>query len=116
MYSVPDTDWSTVIERVFGVRPRVFIPPFNRINENTLPALESAGMTHLSSMFPIDAPPYRHGEEPVARVPAMSATGDYVEGVTGGWQRWATARTVEFMDDALARVGFAVRMWPWGEI
>ena len=42
------------IYKIFGVKPTVFIPPFNNFNPQTLKALKENNMTHISARFDTD--------------------------------------------------------------
>jgi peptidoglycan/xylan/chitin deacetylase (PgdA/CDA1 family) len=52
---------------IFGVRPAVFSPPFDRFNDDTLEALRRNGMTYLTASTLTDRPPFK-GD--IMRVPS----------------------------------------------
>jgi|CXWL01.1.fsa_nt_gi peptidoglycan/xylan/chitin deacetylase (PgdA/CDA1 family) len=45
------------IQEIFGVKPKVFIPPENYFNSGTIPILKKHGYTHLSSSNAVEIPP-----------------------------------------------------------
>jgi peptidoglycan/xylan/chitin deacetylase (PgdA/CDA1 family) len=47
------------ITALFGVKPTVFSPPFDRFNDDTLEALRRNGMTYLTASTLTDRPPFK---------------------------------------------------------
>jgi len=46
------------ITQDLGMRPTVFVPPFNSFNDDTITAVTSVGFTYFSAQDEIDLPPY----------------------------------------------------------
>jgi len=94
----------TKIQMVFGVTPKVFIPPYMAFNGVTLSALQAAGFEWLSSYQSQDPPPYIRNS-PVWRYPAGSSTNDPVSGAAYSTQQiWSLVETQLSLD------GFSVIM------
>jgi len=77
--------FNTFMINNFRVRTSTFIPPANEINAYTIPAMRSAGYTHLSSRRVDDQPPYAMQASSVFRFPAGAFTADardYKKGVS----------------------------------
>ena len=76
---------SNKILEVFGVDSKVFIPPQNEFNENTISVLKANGYTHLSSSLENDPPPYSLRGESFYRFPAnaFNAGFDPIDGLKG---------------------------------
>ena len=46
------------ISRIFGVTPTIFIPPFNKFNNDTITAVQENGIKYISSSVSADPGPY----------------------------------------------------------
>jgi len=61
-----------------GVTPRVFIPPQNRINQDTLDVLIENSFTHVSgSILHGSAPPFSLSDQVLYRFPEVATTGQF---------------------------------------
>ncbi|MCV0400616.1 MAG: polysaccharide deacetylase family protein [Nitrosopumilus sp.] len=68
-----------MIELNTNVKPRVFIPPDNKFNSETLDILEENNITHISaSLVNGDSPPFEFTGEQIYRFPQTSATGKFL--------------------------------------
>ena len=63
------------IQDLFGVKPSVFIPPFNSFNENTMDAMLGNGITHFSSEFDFSTPPFPLVDAQLYNFPEGAVTG-----------------------------------------
>ncbi|QLH02902.1 hypothetical protein C5F47_04735 [Nitrosopumilus cobalaminigenes] len=62
-----------------GVKPKIFIPPDNKFNSDTLEILQENNITHISvSLVNGDSPPFQFTGEEIYRYPQTTATGKYV--------------------------------------
>lgn len=60
------TKTSEQISSLFGVTPSLFIPPYNKFNNDTLSALRENGIKYISSSTSLDPGPYNfHNELPM---------------------------------------------------
>jgi len=67
-----------LIESDVNVRPKVFIPPGNRFNSDTLEVLEKNNITYISSSLTGgDSPPFEFKGEKIYRYPQITTTGKY---------------------------------------
>jgi len=66
------------ISKELNVKPKIFIPPQNRFNEDTEMALIENGFTHLSASRLNDSPPFPLKDQELYRLPELATTGDYV--------------------------------------
>jgi peptidoglycan/xylan/chitin deacetylase (PgdA/CDA1 family) len=56
---------SDKISRLFGVTPTIFIPPYNKFNNDTLDAMHENGIRYFSSNLSLDPGPYNlHNDVP----------------------------------------------------
>jgi peptidoglycan/xylan/chitin deacetylase (PgdA/CDA1 family) len=62
------------IQSNMGVRPVVFVPPFNAFNQNTTKAAVTAGFTHLSSQIALDLAPYNFANPLLWHFPIGAST------------------------------------------
>ncbi len=67
------------IQDLFGVKPSVFIPPFNSFNENTKDAMLDNGITHFSSEFDFSTPPYPLVDSQLYNFPEGAFTGELTQ-------------------------------------
>jgi predicted deacetylase len=91
-----------------NVKTTLFIPPYNRFNEDTITALEENQMTHMSSVISLyESPmnPYRSG---MYHFPSTSTTGEYGAGQI--WTAWTGQKTFAFIEQSIWGNGFAVVM------
>ena len=66
------------IVEILNVTPKIFIPPENKFNEDTLEVLKENGFTHLSAAWFSDSPPYLEENKSFYRFPQFAETGGYV--------------------------------------
>ena len=67
-----------LIESSVNVRPKVFIPPDNKFNSDTLEILEENNITHISSsLINGDLPPFDFEGKKFYRFPQITSTGKY---------------------------------------
>jgi len=57
------------IENLFNVKSKTFLPPFDKMNENTIRAMKENGMDYLSSSKFSDSTPYNFTSEAVIHLP-----------------------------------------------
>ena len=67
------------IQDLFGVKPTVFIPPFNSFNENTTAVMLDNGITHFSSQFDFSTPPYPLVDAELYNFPQGAFTGELTQ-------------------------------------
>jgi len=67
------------IQDLFGVKPTVFIPPFNSFNENTTAVMLDDGITHFSSEFDFSTPPYPLVDAELYNFPQGAFTGELTQ-------------------------------------
>lgn len=63
------------IEKIFGITPLVFIPPYNEFNEDTISAMNKNHITYFSSSTSQSKPPYYLVNSHLYNFPEASATG-----------------------------------------
>lgn len=63
------------ISEILGITPKVFIPPLNEFNDDTLHVLQKNNFTHFSSMLETSKPPYLFENVSVYHFPETSTTG-----------------------------------------
>jgi len=95
------------ISNLLEVTPKVFIPPFNEFDQNTLSALEENNYTHLSSMWDMDPPPYPFQGLAVYNFPETATTGTYNPNL-GIFQKIDNKETFEDVKKSIDSNGFAV--------
>ena len=66
------------IEIHLDVRAKIFIPPDNKFNSDTLDVLEENNITHISSsLINGDSPPFEFKNQKIYRFPLITTTGEY---------------------------------------
>ena len=91
-----------------GITPKVFIPPFNRFNEDTIRALEENGITHMSAA---ENPTNLLQKSTFSRYPATSTTGEFSKIQDElVWLPWSGKRTFNAVANSVIDYGFAVVM------
>ncbi len=101
-------DANLKIFETLGVTPKVFIPPFNNFNDDTIAALLDNGMTHLSgSTLKGDLPPYPLENAAVYRFPEVATTGIF-DGTLNRFVGTQSDETFEMIQANIANYGFAV--------
>ena len=97
-----------ILSNVIGVSPKVFIPPLNNFDENTISAMKENEMTHLSSSIVRgDSPPFPLENAELYRFPETATTGDFdndLDRIVG----LENSVTFDHIQDSLDNYGFAV--------
>ncbi len=65
------------IGEILNVTPKIFIPPENKFNEDTIEVLKQNGFTHLTAAWFSDSPPYLEENKSFYRFPQFAETGSY---------------------------------------
>ena len=95
------------IFNVTGKSPKIFIPPFNVFNDNTITAMKENNFTHFSSSVVYSKLPYPLVDSPLYNFPETSTTGT----ITPGLNLFEGLPHTETMKDILAsqkNFGFSV--------
>lgn len=95
------------IDELFGVRPTVFIPPFNSYNDGTIAALTSLGFTHFSSELDFATPPFPLSGQTLYHFPETAFTGKLNEDRTR-FVGLDASSTFEQVEKSITEYGFAV--------
>jgi len=62
-----------------NIEPKIFIPPDNRFNSDTMGILKENNITHISaSLVNGDSPPFKFTDEEIYRFPQTTSTGKFV--------------------------------------
>ena len=70
------------IKNVLGIEPKVFLPPHNKFNADTITALRELGFTHISSSVGWSTPPYTLLNSNFYEFPATANTGTFNANLT----------------------------------
>jgi peptidoglycan/xylan/chitin deacetylase (PgdA/CDA1 family) len=102
------------ILETLGVRPRVFIPPFNYMNEDTLLAVADNDMDTVSSGLESDIPFVRNvtstdGIRQLYHFPRTAETGD-IDSSSMAWRDFGNVETMDKIDRSIGLYGYAVVM------
>jgi len=93
---------------IFGIVPKVFIPPYNQINEHTVSVLHEKGITHLSAFTYSDFPPFPLKDSTFYSFPVEETqTGD-VRTNTDLHQIYPIEHVFSRIKQSLSNYGFAV--------
>jgi peptidoglycan/xylan/chitin deacetylase (PgdA/CDA1 family) len=95
------------ISDILGITPKVFIPPLNEFNDNTINALQNNNFTHFSSMLETSKSPYPFENVPVYHFPETSTTGIFDE-KKGIFKKISNQETLDSIEHGLIKYGFAV--------
>jgi peptidoglycan/xylan/chitin deacetylase (PgdA/CDA1 family) len=91
---------------VLGIKPSIFIPPFNVFNNDTLIALKQNGIKYISSSPDRDAGPYGLSTRNMPfHFPSTAFTGDNNETY---WFGLNHKKTLNQIDKSIRKYGFAV--------
>ena len=93
----------------FGILPKVFIPPENVFNEETVQVLQENGFTHMSSSFVNDSPPYPLRDSQFYRFPQGAQTAN-LDLDSNQWILEERSKIFEDIQSSLNNYGFAVVM------
>jgi peptidoglycan/xylan/chitin deacetylase (PgdA/CDA1 family) len=63
------------LEQMFGIRPSVFIPPYNEFNNDTIYAMKKNHITHFSSSTTLSVPPFPLTNSQLYHFPEAAHTG-----------------------------------------
>ena len=92
---------------LLGVRPEVFIAPYNIVNEDTFGAMQENGVRYISANVKYDPPPYDIGGNPsFYRFPETALMGDLNDDTA--WLTFARGKVFTEIEDSLTLHGFAV--------
>jgi len=95
------------IKEVFSASPKVFIPPQNAYNENTLKVLKLNKYTHYSSEFDFSVPPFPLKDEEIYHFPGGAETGHLNKEVKL-FEGLPSQETMKGIKSSLSKYGFAV--------
>jgi peptidoglycan/xylan/chitin deacetylase (PgdA/CDA1 family) len=96
------------IKSILDLRPKVFIPPNNKFNADTLEILEENGITHISSSLTNgDLPPFEFKDKPFYRFPQITSTGKY-NPTTNIFEKISNDQIVAESIQSINNYGFAV--------
>ena len=99
---------NTILLDITGKTPKVFIPPFNSFNEDTIAAIKETEMTHLSSsILKGDLPPFPLENVAVYRFPEITTTGFYDLG-TDLFVGTKADSILDEVVESITKYGFAV--------
>lgn len=97
------------ISKIFGTYPKVFIPPYNKFNDNTIAALVKNNMTHFSSTVEMINAPFLPTESNIHHFPETSTTGKIDEDI-GIFHKIKNKETINSIKTSIDEHGFAVIM------
>ena len=109
------SDSNKEILKELGVRPSVFIAPFNRFNEDTLTAMAASGLQTISANATEQYPPFVRnvtssaGATAIFHFPAAAKTGDLNADDTH-WLGSSHAETMAEVNSSIGKYGYAVVM------
>jgi len=95
------------INRLLGVSPSVFIPPYNAINNNTMKAFDENDFQIISANETEDPPPYLLKNEVIHHLPGTAITGNLNKDDTL-WLGYNHKETFLDIMTSLQKFGFAV--------
>ena len=95
------------ISKLLGVSPKVFIPPLNEFNDDTITALEENGITHFSSELELSKPPFPFHGLTVYNFPETATTGKWNREL-GIFEKVDREETFEYINKSLNSFGYAV--------
>ena len=95
------------IKEVFSISPKVFIPPQNAFNDNTINVLKSNKYTHFSSEFDFSTPPFPLKGEKIYQFPGGAETG-HLNKELKLFIGLDSQETLKGINTSLSNYGFAV--------
>ena len=98
---------SEKIFEVFGMKPKVFIPPYNRFNSNTFFAAQEIGFTHFSARIYDDTAKYPLQNQTFYQFPITTSTVSEVDEF-GLWHMQSHDATWFMIKHTLSELGFAM--------
>ena len=96
------------LEKILGITPKVFIPPFNEFDSNTKITLIENNFTHFSSSLFTSNPPYVFENSLLYNFPETSSTGQIKN--HGLFEGVSHEETFKDITTSLDKYGFAVVM------
>ena len=97
------------IMEMFGIFPKVFIPPFNKFDENTIDALKENDMTHFSSSVETTGISFESRDIGIHHFPETATTGKMIS-ENGIFKKIPNQETIEAVKLSMKERGFAVIM------
>lgn len=95
------------ISTLFDVEPKVFIPPFNSYNEDTIYSLKNLKFTHFSSELEVATPPFPLSGQKLYHFPETAVTGD-LDKVEMKFVGISHEITLKQINESIEKFGFAV--------
>ncbi len=95
------------ISNVLNITPKVFVPPYDIFNKDTLDALHKNNISYISSNIRNDPPPYQLTNLELYHFPSGTATGEF-NAVTGIIEVNPYEKTYAEVQKNLKEYGFAV--------
>jgi peptidoglycan/xylan/chitin deacetylase (PgdA/CDA1 family) len=102
------TKTSDKVFEIFGVRPKVFIPPENLFNDDTISILKNNGFTHVSYDASTSEPPVFKKSD-FYHFPILPYTAE-LDREIGYWKPISNDQILEKINDSLLDYGYAVVM------
>lgn len=97
------------LEQMFGIRPSVFIPPYNEFNNDTIYAMKKNHITHFSSSTTSSTPPFPLANSQLYHFPEASHTGELAPSSTL-FVPVNHKQTLSQIQQSISDYGFAVVM------
>jgi len=98
-----------VIFDIFGISPKVFIPPENEFDETTIDVLKANNFTHMSSSFNFDTPPFELTNSTFYRFPQVTQTA-ILDERSNLWVNENRTKIFSDIQSSMNNHGFAVVM------
>lgn len=102
-------DANKMIFDIFGVSPKVFIPPENVFDTSTIEILKTNNFTHLSSSLNYDYPPFELSNSTFYRFPKVAQTA-ILDSNSNIWINENRTKIFSDIQNAMNNYGFAVVM------
>ena len=96
-----------ILKQTFSITPKVFIPPQNAFDSNTIQVLKTKGYTHFSSELNFSSPPFPLKGEKIYNFPQGAETG-HLDKELKLFIGVENTITLEDIKESLAKYGFAV--------
>jgi peptidoglycan/xylan/chitin deacetylase (PgdA/CDA1 family) len=97
------------LEQMFGIRPSVFIPPYNEFNNDTIYAMKKNDITHFSSSTSQSEPPFPLTNSQLYDFPEAAHTGELAPSSTL-FVPLSHKLTLSQIQQSISDYGFAVVM------
>ena len=92
---------------ILDISPKVFIPPYNKFDNNTIIALQENNITHFSSMLETSNPPYVFEGVSLFHFPETATTGK-IDTNLGIFSKIPNQETLDSIKDSSDKYGFVV--------